>query len=158
MRNNRRRRDQDSPWKTLITLFFPQLIQLIHPELYALIDWQRGYQFLDSELRKIAPRSRTGRQTVDKLVQVYLRDGSEYWILIHIEAQSHPDPDFEVRMFTYFATLWILYRRPIVSIAILADDEPNWRPSAFTQSLGGCRVEFNFYTVKLLDMDEAQTS
>jgi hypothetical protein len=98
MRNNRRRRDQDSPWKTLITLFFPQLIQLIHPELYALIDWQRGYHFLDSELRKIAPRSRTGRQTVDKLVQVYLRDGSEYWILIHIEAQSHPDPDFEARM------------------------------------------------------------
>jgi hypothetical protein len=156
MRNNRRRRDQDSPWKTLITLFFPQLIQLIHPELYALIDWQRGYQFLDSELRKIAPRSRTGRQTVDKLVQVYLRDGGEYWILIHIEAQSHPDPDFEARMFTYYATLWILYRRPIVSIAILADNDPNWRPSTFTQSLGGCRVEFNFYTVKLLDMDEAQ--
>jgi hypothetical protein len=156
MRNHRRRRDQDSPWKTLITLFFPQLIQLIHPELYALIDWQRGYQFLDSELRKIAPRSRTGRQTVDKLVQVYLRDGSEYWILIHIEAQSHPDPDFEARMFTYYATLWILYRRPIVSIAILADNEPNWRPSTFTQSLGGCRLEFNFYTVKLLDMDEAQ--
>jgi hypothetical protein len=156
MRNNRRRRDQDSPWKTLITLFFPQLIQLIHPELYALIDWQRGYQFLDSELRKIAPRSRTGRQTVDKLVQVYLRDGSEYWILIHIEAQSHPDPDFEARMFTYYATLWVLYRRPIVSIAILADNDPNWRPSAFTQSLGGCRVEFNFYTVKLLDMDEEQ--
>ena len=43
-----------------------------------------------------------------------------------------------------------------MSIAILADNDPNWRPSTFTQSLGGCRLEFNFYTVKLLDMDEAQ--
>jgi hypothetical protein len=43
-----------------------------------------------------------------------------------------------------------------VSIAILADNEPNWHPSTFTQSLGGCRLEFNFYTVKLLDMDEEQ--
>lgn len=151
-----RRRDHDSPWKEIITLFFPQLIQLIHPQLYAIIDWERGYQFLDSELRKIAPRSRTGRQTVDKLVQVFLKNGDEYWILIHIEAQSYPDPNFEARMFTYYATLWIYYRRPIVSIAILADDDPNWNPSSFHQALGGCRLEFEFYTVKLLQMDEQQ--
>jgi hypothetical protein len=45
----RKRHDQDSPWKELIRLFFPQLIEMIHPELHGLIDWQRGYEFLDAE-------------------------------------------------------------------------------------------------------------
>jgi hypothetical protein len=53
------RRDHDSPWKELIRLFFPQLIELIHPELYKLIDWKREYKFLDTELQRIAPKSET---------------------------------------------------------------------------------------------------
>jgi predicted transposase YdaD len=152
----RKRHDQDSPWKELIRLFFPQLIEMIHPELHGLIDWQRGYEFLDAELQRIARQSRTGRQTVDKLVRVYFRDGTEQWILIHIEVQSRPDRLFPERTYTYDAALWLYYRRPIVTIAILADKNPHWRPTKYERSLAGCRLEFEFYTVKLLEWDEAE--
>jgi hypothetical protein len=108
----RKRHDQDSPWKELIRLFFPQLIELIHPELHEMIDWQRGYEFLDAELQRIAPKSRTGRQTVDKLVRVYFKDGMEQWILIHIEVQSRPDRLFPERTYTYEAALWLYYPPP----------------------------------------------
>jgi len=142
----RKRHDQDSPWKELIRLFFPQLIELIHPELYGMIDWQRGYEFLDAELQRIAPKSEIGRQVVDKLVRVYLRDGTESWIVIHIEVQSHPDRRLPERVYTYEAAIWLRYRRPIVTIAILADKNPHWRPTKYERSLAGCRLEFEFYT------------
>ena len=152
----RSRHEQDSPWKEVITLFFPQLIELVHPELYQLIDWRRPFQFLDAELQKIAPRSRTGRQTVDKLVQVSLHNNQPQWVLVHIEAQASPEKQFAERMYAYHARLWLHYRREVVSIAILADNNSRWRPSRYEQSLAGCRLLFEFYTVKLLDWDEAQ--
>ncbi len=31
--------DYDSPWKDALEQFFPQAIQLLAPDLYALIDW-----------------------------------------------------------------------------------------------------------------------
>jgi hypothetical protein len=152
----RTRQEQDSPWKEVITLFFPQLIQLIHPELYQLIDWQRPFQFLDAELQKIVPHSQTGRQTVDKLVQVYLHNNQQQWVLVHIEAQARPEKQFAERMYAYHARLWLHYRREIISIAILADNNARWRPSRYEQSLAGCQLLFEFYTVKVLDIDEAQ--
>jgi len=156
MQIRKQRQDQDSPWKEVLTHFFPQLIQLIHPELYQLIDWQRGVHFLDTELQRIAPESRTGRQTVDKLVQVYLKNGNEQWILVHVEAQGRPQARFEEREYAYNARIWLHYRRIVVSIAILADRNPRWRPKRYEWSFAGCRLLFEFHTVKLIDFDEAE--
>ena len=156
MRVRKQRQDLDSPWKEVLTRFFLHLIQLTHPELYHLIDWERGVRFLDTELQKIAPASRTGRQTVDKLAQVYLRNGDDQWILVHVEAQARPEANFEERMYTYHVRLWLHYRRIVVSIALLADKNPNWRPYRYEQSLAGCRLRFEFHSVKLLDFDERQ--
>jgi hypothetical protein len=80
--------DYDSPWKEFITVFFRDLIQLLLPELYAMIDWNKEPQFLDTELRRISPRSETGRLHVDRLVRVWLTNGAIYCIHILIEAQS----------------------------------------------------------------------
>ena len=150
------RRDHDSPWKELIRLFFPQLIELIHPELYKLIDWKREYKFLDTELQRIAPKSETGRQVVDKLVQVHLKNRRKFWVLIHIEVQSYPDRRLPERLYTYEAAVWLFFRRPIVTIAILADNNPRWRPQKYERCLAGCRLEFQFHTVKLLEADEQE--
>jgi len=34
---------------------------------------------------------------------------------------------------------------------MLADDRPTWRPDRFAYDLGGCRLDFPFPVVKLLD-------
>lgn len=122
--------------------------------LHDAIDWEREVVPLDKELAQIAPKGETGVQIVDKLLRVYLKDGSEEWILIHIEIQSSPDVNFEERLFAYYVAIWLRYRRRVVSIAILADDNPNWRPSRYEQTIGQFQVLFKFPTVKLIDLDE----
>lgn len=130
------------------------LVEKAAPELCRRIDWSRPVAFLDKELAQIAPESATGVQIVNKLVRVYLLDGSEEWLLIHGEVQSNPQANFEERIFAYFVMIWLRYRVRVVSLVILADDNPNWRPHHFEMATGKCRVSFEFPTVKLQDLDE----
>ena len=151
-----RRQGYEAQWKQFITVFFPELLLLLHPELHAMIDWSRGYEFLEQELLSILPDSRTGVRVVDKLVRVYLKNGAEQWILIHIEIQSTPQGEFAERVYIYNTLAWLNYRREVVSIALLTDKDPNWRPNRYERGLAGCRTQFEFVACKLIDFDEAQ--
>jgi hypothetical protein len=44
-----------------------------------------------------------------------------------------------------------LYNRTVVSLAVLGDDRPNWRPDQFHYGRWGCEVGIRFPVVKLLD-------
>ncbi|MEO5332693.1 MAG: hypothetical protein H7839_11775 [Magnetococcus sp. YQC-5] len=72
-------------------------------------------------------------------------------MLIHVEIQGNRDPNFEERMFTCQYRAFDLYKRPVVSLAILADEEGTWRPSAFDYQKWGSKVSFQFNAIKLLD-------
>jgi hypothetical protein len=43
----------------------------------------------------------------------------------------------------------------VVSLAVLGDEEPSWRPDRFAYDLWGCELLLRFPTVKLLDRDPA---
>ncbi|HVA65512.1 MAG TPA: Rpn family recombination-promoting nuclease/putative transposase, partial [Elusimicrobiota bacterium] len=88
---------------------------------------------------------------VDKLFKVWLKDGAEAWVLIHVEIQSQRDDEFAERMYGYHSRLYERYRRPVVSLAVLGDEHPAWRPNHFGYSLGGCTLGFEFPVAKLLD-------
>jgi len=77
--------------------------------------------------------------------------GGQAWVLIHIEIQAQRDVTFPERIFDYNHRFKDVYGRPVVSIAILADDDPGWRPGRFKYGLWGCGGEFHYPTVKLLD-------
>jgi hypothetical protein len=51
----------------------------------------------------------------------------------------------------YNARLFDRYNRDVCSLAVLVDDNPDWRPSGFRRELWGCSVRMNFRPVKLLD-------
>jgi hypothetical protein len=91
------------------------------------------------------------RRYVDKLFKVWTVAGVECWVLIHIEVQTSRDPEFAKRMYVYNYRIFDRYNEPIASLAVLADDDPAWRPEEFRQSLFGCEVGIRFPTVKLLD-------
>ena len=92
-----------------------------------------------------------GATLADKLFRVYLKDGTDVWLLIHIEVQAQPDGDFPRRMFVYHYRLLDRYNHEVLSIAILGDDRDTWRPSEFAQGRFGCNIRFQRSTVKLLD-------
>ena len=141
----------DGPWKEAIEWFFEPFLEFFFPEVYENIDVERGHEFLDKELERIAPDSAMGRGTVDKLAKVWMRDGQEQWLLIHVEVQSQEQSAFAERMYTYNHRLCDKYGTMPVSLAILGDDRPNWRPSEFVAGRWGCEVRFTFPTAKLLE-------
>jgi hypothetical protein len=143
--------DFDSPWKEALDVYFRAFLALFFPHIHADIDWSRGFEFLDKELQKIVRQARNGRLYVDKLVKVWRKNGRETWVLIQFEVQTQRDRNFARRMYRYNTRLFERYNRPVVSLAVLADDSPNWRPDRYARSLWGCSVQMRWPPVKLLD-------
>jgi hypothetical protein len=143
--------DYDSPWKEALDAFFEPFLELFFPAAYADIDWTRQWESLDKELQQIAPEAEIGRRYVDKLAKVWLKDGQEQWVLVHIEIQMSPDGKFPWRMYVYNYRIFDRYNREVASFAVLGDDDPAWRPGSFGYRRWGVEVDFRFPNVKLLD-------
>jgi hypothetical protein len=145
------RADYDSPWKEALDHYFERCLAFFFPRVHADIDWARGFEMLDKELQPIVRRSRHGRQYVDKLVKVYLKDGQERWILVHVEVQARKEVEFPERIYVYNHRLFDRYGQEVISLAILADDDPAWRPDRYEYARWGFRAGIEFPVVKLLD-------
>ncbi len=143
--------DIDSPWKDALDKYLAEFFELCLLEIFAQIEWIVGYESLDSELRKLVPRSRTGNQHLDRLYRVTLKNGRKAVLLIHIEIQAQKDKQFGKRMLKYRCALHLKFQLPIVSVAILADESKNWRPSEHEESVLGFGLKLTMATVKLHD-------
>jgi hypothetical protein len=146
--------DLDGAWKEALDRFFEPFLALLFPEAHAGIDWSRGYESLDSELQQVVRDAEIGRRLADKLVRVWRHGGEEVWVLVHVEVQGRPDPEFPERMYVYNYRVYDRYRRPVVSLAVLADSSRSWRPERFEYSLWGSRAGLDFVPAKLLDWEE----
>lgn len=145
--------DLDGAWKEALDRFFEPFLALLFPEAHADIDWSRGYESLDSELQQVVRDAELGRRLADKLVRVWRRGGEEIWVLIHLEVQGQPDPEFPERMYVYNYRIYDRYRKPVASLAVLADTQKSWRPNEFGYEIWGCQPGLRFPTVKLLDWE-----
>jgi len=141
----------DGPWKDFIESHFSQLIAFFLPEAYEQIDWSRKPVSLNTELRSLRRGNAIGDKRADALFQVWLRNGQEYYVLVHIEVQSTRDRKLPVRMFEYAYRSWDRHHRRVASIAILADSGPNFRPDEFRWELWGTEMLFRYPVIKLLD-------
>ena len=143
--------DYDGAWKEGVEKYFEAFLTFFFPHIYNEIDWTRGYEFLDQELQQLMRESEVGKQFVDKLIKVWLNDGKETWLLIHLEIQSQVDTGFPKRMFSYHYRIFDRYNQEVVSLAILGDSQASWRPQEYSYGRWGCRLSLQFPTVKLLD-------
>ena len=146
--------EYDSPWKSILEAYFQEFMKFFFPAIAEEIDWERGHTFLDKELQQVVRDAELGRRYADKLVQVYRRDGEETWVLVHVEVQGWRDSGFEQRMFVYNYRIFDRYERPVVSLAVLADEHAAWRPTSYGWDLWGCRMGIRFPVVKLLDYQD----
>lgn len=143
--------DFDSPWKDILEAYFKEFISFFFPQAYNDIEWSKKHEFLDTELQQIVQDSELGKRMVDKLVKVYLKDGQESWVLIHIEVQSQRETNFAKRMYVYNYRIFDRHDRFVVSLAILSDEHPLWKPNQFGYNLWGFEVGIKFPVIKLLD-------
>jgi len=144
----------DSPWKETSERSLPDLMALLFPHIHAEIDWSRGYESLDKELAQVVRDADHGRRLADKLFRVYRRDGEPEIVHLHVEVQGQPEAGFPERFFVYYYRIFDYRGGPVVSLAILADADPDWRPGEYTAELWGCSVRFEFPVAKLWDYNE----
>jgi hypothetical protein len=145
------RQNNDTPWKKILRIYFPQAIQFYFPDLAKTIDWRKRSQFLDKELEQIAPKADQGNRYVDKLVRVWKLDGTSEWLLIHLEVQARKESGFPFRMLIYSNRILDRYGILATSLAILCDNSPTWRPTTCELTAPLTRHTFEFGTTKLLD-------
>ena len=144
----------DETWKEALSEYFEAFLHFFFPEVHRLIDWTKVPESLEKELKRITASAKTKKRFADKLYKVWLLEGQEVWILIHIEIQSQYETNFPQRMYIYNYRAFDLYQKPVISLAILGDEQVNWRPASYDYQIAGCEVSLKFPTVKLLDYEQ----
>jgi hypothetical protein len=61
-------------------------------------------------------------------------------------------------MHVYNYRIFDRYNKPVASLAVLADEDANWRPNEFRNSLFGCEAGIRFPVVKLLDFEQQEAA
>ncbi len=125
--------------------------------IYDEIDWSKEPVFMDNTLEKITRDAEVGKRYADKLVKVCLKTGELAWVLIHIEIQASRETNFAERIYVYRHRIWEKHKVDVVSLVILCDDEQNYRPNKYKKELWGCKLNFTFPIIKLLDFVENWT-
>jgi hypothetical protein len=92
-----------------------------------------------------------GKRHADQLVKLKRKKGKELVLLLHAEVQASPEAIFPERVYVYSFRIFDLFRIPPISVAILCDADPKWRPNHYEYSLPKTKMRFEFGTVKLLD-------
>ena len=156
--NDKNQNDEyDTPWKEILEAYFKDFLAFFLPVAHDGIDWRREYEFLDTELARITREAEIGDRRMDKLVKVWQLNGDERWVLIHIEIQGDRKANFAAGMYTYQYRAYDLQQRPVVGLAVLADEESSWRPHEHGYELWETQLIYRFKMVKLLDYSENQT-
>ncbi|PUV22916.1 hypothetical protein [Sphingobacterium athyrii] len=156
--SSRSRRVDDPLWKSILEQTFSHFLRFIFPDTDAVFDLSRPFDYLDKEFERLFPPESTGKgvRYVDKLVKVFLKDGSEQFVLCHLEIQSNKGRgDLAERMFRYYYRIWDRYKVPITAIAILADENASYRPVVYSREFMGTTLRYDFNSYKILDQEES---
>ncbi len=146
--------DYDAVWKEVVQYLFRDFLALLFPEVEQVIDWNHDPEFVNVELPKLLPHNLRKLRRPDLVAKVQLADGTATLIVVHVEIQVSPDPQFAERMFVYFYHLRERHQMDVVSLAVLADNQPSWNPTEYRYERLGTRVHFEYHAKKLIQMDE----
>lgn len=146
----------DYLWKGILEDVFEDFLRFLHPDIDSIIDFGKGITFLDKELAQLYPPDDDDftPKIVDKLAQVYTREGHQKWILIHVEVQGVYQKNFPLRMFTYYYRIFDKYRQPVTAYAILTEPGQKARVNCYENQLLGTGTCYRFNIFKIIAQDE----
>ncbi|HFB99648.1 MAG TPA: hypothetical protein ENJ53_02475 [Phaeodactylibacter sp.] len=142
---------KDLLWKGIIKVLFNPFLHYFYKEYVDEIDFEKGFEFLDKELQTMYAQSDSKNRQADLLVKVWLKNGKEKWILIHIEVQGYRDDEFSERVFNMYSRIRDRYGKPVSVLIIYTDDSPSFHPKEFREDCLGTVSHLQFSTYKLLE-------
>ena len=145
------RNNLDLAWKEALTAWLPDFLALFLPQAHEAIDWSQPIEFLESEVRRLGRGLKGQGRRADVVAKVHLRSGGPTLLVIHVEVQSQKDGTIALRMRLYYHRLFDRHQCPILSILVLGDPSPEWRPSQHESEFAGCYSVVRFPVIKLWD-------
>src|SRR5882757_4878315 len=135
---------------------FDDLLRFVFPRADHVFDMKRGFEFLEKELGEMYqdPEKKSDTKFVDKLVKVYQKDGSEEWVLCHVEVQGTNDKEFAKRMFKYYARIFDRFDRPMTAIAIFTGRDGKKSPGMYVRKYAGAELTYKYNTLCILDYED----
>jgi predicted transposase YdaD len=146
-------RRYDPFWKGVLEEVFDDLLRFVFPHADKELDLEKGFEYLDKELGELYPEPEHPGQVrfVDKLAKVFMRDGSERWVLIHVEVQGHRDTEFARRMFTYYYRIMDRFETRVTAIAIFSGADGKRMPNQFEDIFLGTSLTYRYNTLCITD-------
>lgn len=126
----------DQLFKELIHNFFEEFLEAFFPNIYHHIDFKTIKPMSEEMFTDLLNGE---NRRADIVIEAKLK-GEETLIIIHVEPQSSPQPEFHQRMYHYFSLLYNKYRKPILPIAIFSYDE-----SRAEQNRMNSQLNFRFF-------------
>jgi len=144
----------DMLWKGMIEEIMADLLLFVDPDIGKDVDLERGFEYLDKELAEIYPEAESSNlKVVDKLVKVFLRDGNERCILLHLEIQGKDGKEFPARMFEYFLRLR-KRGRPVAAIAVLTGRKGRKKIGVYEDRCLWSTVRYEYKTLRIADYND----
>lgn len=147
------RKKNDELLKGALKDNFFDFLRFIYPDVDEIVDFDKGIDFMDKELFAIIPkRERTNdKRVADLLAKLYLKNGTEKWVLLNVEIEGGNDADFAYRMFQYNYRIRDRYHISVAAIAVFTGNERQARPTEYKDQLLGTTVSFQYLTYHIFD-------
>jgi hypothetical protein len=149
--------DYDSGWKEVIEGYFEEFFLFYFPHIHKDIDFSKPVVFLDKEFSKIVKESKEKKRRADKLVKVYLKNGNEQWLLIHIEIQGSAEKDFSQRIYVHNYRIFDKHKKEVITLVILTDESDQYMPDKYEIKRWGFHLLCKYPLIKLIDYREKIT-
>ncbi|MBQ3420260.1 MAG: Rpn family recombination-promoting nuclease/putative transposase, partial [Romboutsia sp.] len=163
-----KKHDFDAAWKTILEAFEVEVVELLFPELYDEIAWEKGTESLDMELKEIQKdifdKDSAEKIISDKIIKVRLNNSESKILFIHVEVQSYSSEEntFGERMFRYFYRIWDKFRykydddSEIVAAAIYTYKGQRGKDTRYVYSLPELKNDVLVYNFKTIDVENLE--
>ena len=141
--------DNDSAWKEMLEKELPFALAFCFPEIHSHLDWTYQYEILEQELRALYPKGEMGKRIADCLIKAMSKEGDDRFM--HCEVQGGVEADFPYRMHVYNYRAEDKFSQPVISFAILIDEDPKWQPDCYEAELYGSIRTLKYPIFKILE-------
>ena len=165
-----RKHDFDAAWKSILEAFEVEVVEILFPEIYDKISWEKGTESLDKELleiqKEIFHQDASEKIISDKIIKVYLKDNKSKILFIHVEVQSYSSENnsFGERMFRYFYRIWDKFRyknndtSEIVAAAIYTYKGDRGKDTRYVYKPLDLEEEILTYNFRIIDVEKIDLS
>ena len=168
MSNLPKKHDYDAAWKTILEAFEVEVVEVLFPEIFDEIAWEKGTESLDLELaeiqREIFDKDSAEKIISDKIIKVRLKDNNSKILFIHVEVQSYSSDEdvFGERMFRYFYRIWDKFRyknkdkSEVIAAAIYTYKGERGKDTRYVYRVPKLDEEILVYNFRTIDIEKIE--